>query len=161
MERKMKKILICLTLMTLVMSACSAGNDAYPNPSYPDPGYENPSYENPSDINQYLPQPSDLNLTREDAYVTSSDLLTMESMPLQFSLNIKGNLPNPCHRLRISPNPPDAENRINVEVYSLLDPAQICVQTTKAYDVNFPLGSYPSGHYILLVNGNQVAEFDA
>lgn len=157
----MKKILICLTLMTLVMSACSAGNDAYPNPSYPEPGYENPSDENPSDPNQYQPQPSDLNLIRGDAYVTLSDLLIMESMPLQFSLHLQGNLPNPCSLLRISPNPPDAANRINVEVYSLADPAQICVQTTKAYDVNYPLGSYPSGHYILLVNGNQVAEFDA
>jgi hypothetical protein len=161
MERNMKKIIISLTLITLALSACSAGNGAYPNPSYPDPGYENPTYENPSDPNQYRPQPSDLSLTRQDAYVTSSDLLVMESMPLQFSLYLKGSLPNPCSLLRISPNPPDAENKINVEVYSLIDPAQICVQTTKDFDVNFPLGSYPSGHYILLVNGTQAAEFDA
>src|SRR5688500_17489277 len=103
----MKKILISMTLLTLILSACASQDGAYPNPVYPDPGYENPAYENPSDINQYLPQPSDLNLTREDAHVASSDLLIMESMPLQFSLNLKGNLPNPCYLLRISPNPPD------------------------------------------------------
>jgi hypothetical protein len=152
----MKKILISLTLITLALSACSAGSGAYPDPSYP-----NPTQSNPADINQYLPQPSDLNLIRGDAYVTLSEILIMESMPLQFSLYLKGSLPNPCSLLRISPNPPDAENRINVEVYSLVDPAQVCVQTTKDYDVSFPLGSYPSGHYILLVNGNQVTEFDA
>jgi hypothetical protein len=161
MEMKMKKILISMTLLTLVLSACSSQNGAYPNPTYPDPGYQNPTYENPSDINQYLPQPSDLNLKREDAYVDSSQLLIMESMPLQFSINLKGNLPNPCYRLRISPAQPDAENKINVEVYSLVDPELICVQTTKPYDVNFPLGSYPTGHYFLLVNGVQIAEFDA
>lgn len=157
----MKKILISMILLTIVLSACTSQNGAYPNPVYPDPGYENPNPENPSDPNQYRPQPSDLNLMRKDAHVASSDLLIMESMPLQFSLNLKGNLPNPCYRLRISPAQPDAENKINVEVYSLVNPELICVQTTKAYDVNFPLGSYPSGHYILLVNGNQVAEFDA
>jgi hypothetical protein len=161
MERKMKKILISLTLITLTLSACSAGSGAYPNPSYPGPGYEGPTHENPSDPNQYRPQPSDLNLIRGEAYIDSSDLLTMESMPLQFSLYLKGSLPNPCSLLRISSSPPDAENRIHVEVYSLADPAQICVQTTKDFDVSFPLGSYPSGHYILLVNGNQVSEFDA
>jgi hypothetical protein len=161
MERNMKRILISLTLITLTLSACSVGNGAYPNPSYPDPGYENPGYENPSDINQYLPNPADLNLTRQDAHVASSQLLIMESMPQQFSINLKGNLPNPCYRLRIAPSAPDAENKINVEVYSLIDPELVCTQTTKPYDVNFPLGSYPSGHYFLLVNGTQIAEFDA
>jgi hypothetical protein len=58
-------------------------------------------------------------------------------------------------------NPPDAENKILVEVYSIIGPDQVCVQVLSPFEVNVPLGSFAPGYYILLINGEQAAEFEA
>ena len=108
-----------------------------------------------------LPRPGDKALHRGTVYLDSADLLTLESYPLQFSLALAGNLPTPCNHLRVAVSPPDAENKIVVNVYSVVDPNAVCIQMLEAFEVSIPLGSYPSGHYTLWVNGEQVAEFDA
>jgi hypothetical protein len=108
-----------------------------------------------------LPRPADSDLTRGAVYLDSIELLTMESFPLQFSLALAGNLPTPCDQLRVAVSPPDADNKIVVDVYSLSDPDAICAEVLKPFTATIPLGSFPSGHYTLWVNGEQVAEFDA
>jgi len=108
-----------------------------------------------------LPRPGDKALHRGTVYLDSADLLTLESYPLQFSLALAGNLPTPCNHLRVAVSPPDAENKIVVNVYSVADPNAVCIQMLEPFEVSIPLGSYPSGHYTLWVNGEQVAEFDA
>ena len=109
----------------------------------------------------YAPRPGDDQLLRGEIYLDSVDLLTMESYPLQFALILKGNLPTPCHEIRVVVSESDAENKINLEVYSLADPDAICVQMLQPFEQNIPLGSFPSGHYTVWINGEQVAEFDA
>jgi hypothetical protein len=74
-------------------------------------------------------------------------------------LNLKGTLSTPCHHLRAKVNQPDAENRIQVEVYSIHDPDEICIQMLEEYETNIPLGSFPDGSYTIWVNGEQVGEF--
>jgi hypothetical protein len=98
---------------------------------------------------------------RGAVYLDSTNLLTMESFPLQFALVLKGNLPTPCHKLKVAVSPPDAQNKIVVDAYSVFDPNVICAQALQPFAENFPLGSFPTGHYVLWVNGKQVAEFDA
>lgn len=156
----MKKIFTFLFTFTLLLSACGT------NPNEPissTPSYPNNSYPNSSNTNtnDFSPKPEDVTLIRNEAYIDSNDLLTMESYPPQFMLALKGSLPTPCHQLRVMVNPPDAENKILVEVYSVTNPDQICVQVLSPFAVNVPLGSFAAGHYILFVNENQVAEFDA
>ncbi len=148
----MKKIFSTLLVFAVFLSACAS--------TFDEPVSSDTPHTNEPQAN-YLPQPADSLLTRGEAYIDSSDLLTMESYPLQFMLNIKGNLPTPCHQLRALVNPPDAENKILVEVYSVSDPNAICVQALSPFEVNIPLGSFAAGKYVLFVNGNQVAEFDA
>ena len=109
----------------------------------------------------YAPRPGDDQLTRGEAFIDSADLLTMESFPLQFALVLKGNLPTPCHQIRVIYNEPDAENKIKLEVYSVTDPNAACAQMLQPFEQNISLGSFPSGHYTVWVNGQQVAEFDA
>jgi hypothetical protein len=109
----------------------------------------------------YAPQPGDDALQRGNAYINSVDILTMESYPLQFAVVLKGELPTPCHELRIIYNPPDAENKIQIEVFSVADPNAVCAQMLQPFEQNIPLGSFPAGHYTLWVNGNQMGEFDA
>ena len=144
-------------MVAIILCACGANPDetissdqSYPNPSYPN--------EPQAD---YLPKPDDAFLTRGEAYIDSRDLLTMESYPLQFMLSLKGNTPSPCHQLRVLVNAPDAENKILVEAYSVSDPNKVCAQVLSPFEVNVPLGSFAPGYYILLINGEQAAEFEA
>lgn len=109
----------------------------------------------------YLPRAGDEQLQRGEVYLDSVDLLAMESYPPQFSLLLKGNLPTPCHQLRVTYHEPDTQNRIMIEVYSLADPQAVCAQMLQPFEQAVPLGSFPSGHYTLWVNGKQISEFDA
>ena len=85
----------------------------------------------------------------------------MESYPVQIMLALKGSLPTPCNQLRVVDNPPDKQNRIQVEVYSVLDPEQMCAQVLEPFEANIGLGSFPRGHYSVWVNGEMVGEFDS
>jgi len=87
--------------------------------------------------------------------------LTLESFPLQFTLHIVGNLPTPCNALRVAISPPDAGNKILMDVYSVINPNRVCTQVLQPFDVNIPLGSFPQGNYSLWINGELVAEFQA
>lgn len=144
----MKKILL---IIIFALTACSPALDEPINS-------DDPVTPQASD---YLPIPEDSNLIRGVIYLDSADLLTMESFPLQFSLALKGNLPTPCHKLRVAANQPDADNKIIIEVYSVTDPNTACVLVLEPFEVNFPLGSFPEGNYTIWINGEQAAEFDA
>jgi hypothetical protein len=100
-------------------------------------------------------------LTRGEAFLEAKSLATLESYPVQFMLQLKGELPTPCHKLRIAVEPPDKDNKVAVDVYSVVNPAEICIQVLAPFEVAFPLGSYPAGIYTLWVNGEMVAEFQA
>ncbi|MBK8821175.1 MAG: hypothetical protein IPN58_00840 [Anaerolineales bacterium] len=70
----------------------------------------------------------------------------------------------PAHLLQpvqVDVSPPDAENKILVDVYSHSSPDQICTQVIAPFDVNIPLGSFPAGKYLLWVNGEMLAEFQS
>lgn len=123
---------------------------------------EPPEQGAPRPINsQYLPQRDDGKLKRGEVYIDHSEVLVMESYPVQIMLVLQGALPTPCHQLRVIARPPDEGNRIQVDVYSMVDPAQICAQVLEPLDANIGLGSFPSGHYSVWVNGEMVGEFDA
>jgi len=107
------------------------------------------------------PQPSDQALEQGPAYIEGAEVLVLESFPVQIMLNLSGSLPTPCHQLRLTVAKPDAQNQIAVEVYSVVDPGQICTQNLAPFDVAVPLGSFPSGDYTILVNGTPMGEFTA
>lgn len=160
----MKKISIFL-LALILLSACNGSQTAQPEqPSYPnEPSYPNaPSYPNDSGTGQqpYAPQPGDAALTRGEVQLDSVDVLVMESYPVQIMLALRGSLPTPCNQLRVAANPPDQKNRILVDVYSVIDPEQICTQVLEPFEANVGLGSFQPGHYTVWVNGEMVGEFD-
>jgi inhibitor of cysteine peptidase len=165
----MKKLPLFL-LIVLLLAACApttsnpdqSGNN--PNQPVDDPNRPTSSDDPviiPQKFDNTIPRPADKNLLRGNAYVESADLLTMESYPLQFMLVVSGNLPTPCDQLRVDVRPPDAENQIVVEVYSVVEPDKMCTEVLQPFSINIPLGSFPSGHYSVWVNGEQAAEFDA
>ncbi len=129
---------------------------AYPAPTSPQ-GVTQPkdATSNPS----LLPTGTgEANMIRAKAFVDESDLISPKSSSEQFVLHVSGSLPTPCNQLQTSLKPPDEQNRIQVEVYSLLPPDKICAQVLVPFDTNIPLGSLKSGKYTVILNGAQVSE---
>jgi hypothetical protein len=123
------------------------------SPAYPSPGEPLPA--------PFAPQPGDESKRRGEAFVESTDILILESFPPQFNLHLTGSLPTPCNELRMVAQPPDAQNQIQVEVYSLVEPGKVCAQVLQPFDVSLPLGSFATGSYAVLVNGEQVGKIEA
>jgi hypothetical protein len=179
-EIKMSPKIPLLILLTILLAACSgefpaAAPSAPEQPVIATPAdtelsptettpimVEPPERGAPRPINsEYLPQRDDGNLTRGNVYIDHSELLIMESYPVQIALMLQGSLPTPCNQLRVVARPPDEQNQIQVEAYSVSDPEQLCTQVLEPFDANIGLGSFPSGHYSVWVNGEMVGEFDA
>lgn len=155
METVMKRILFTIPILILAMSACRpAAQPAMDEPV----NNETPSAPRTSN---FIPSPTESNLMRGEVYLDSMELLSLESFPLQFMLALKGNLPTPCHQLRVAVSPPDADNKVIVDVYSISNPDEMCAQVLEPFEIDFPLGSFPAGRYMLWVNGEMVIEFQS
>lgn len=115
---------------------------------------------NESQGSPFAPQPGDENLTRGNVFIDEASLVIRESYPPQVSLSIRGGLPTPCHQLRVEIASPDQENNIRAEAYSVVDPNMICTQVIKSFQEYIDLGTFPSGHYSVWLNGEVVGEFD-
>jgi hypothetical protein len=153
----MKDILmpIALSLLVASLAGCSLLPSAGDEPTQtPQPSIPPSSYE---------PQPSDDKLRRDPAFVEleNSSLVIMESYPIQVNAILNGNLPDPCHQLRAVVTPANADNIINLEVYSVADPSQACITVIEPFTATIPLGSYSGAHYIVTVNGEVLGEFDS
>ena len=157
------KTILTFLFVTLLLSACRIGpSTPITGPVSPDepvtseaPGTGEPAPQ------PYLPQPGDAGLIRGAAFIESSNLLILESYPVQIVLALTGSLPTPCNELRVATNPPDSRNQIQVEVYSVIEPDQMCAEVLEPFELNVGLGSFPSGHYSVWVNGEMVGEFDS
>lgn len=136
-----------------VLPALPAGQ-----PEYPLPQASVPVGQAPGTAQPWESQPGDDKLQRGNVYLDSQQILTLESFPPQFVLELKGNLPTPCNKLRVKINPPDENRQIKVEVYSLVDPAEICIQVLEAFQVSVPLKDLPTGTYKVLVNQQPAVE---
>lgn len=161
---KFQKLLMILAICAIVLSACAPGQATVESPTataQPDepvastPG--NPEPETPS----YEPQPGDKNMTRSKVYIEGAEVLVLESEPPQVMLHVAGNLPNPCHNLRIQVNPPDAKNNILVDVYAVVDPTKNCIEVIKPFDASVRLDvGLAKGAYSVYVNGEPIGAMD-
>ena len=154
------KSLILIVLLFLI-AACAAQPPATEDPDSPvtSPPQDNMPTGEPSQ-NPLAPQPGDQSLTRGNVFITEASLVIRESFPPQVSVPIKGELPTPCHQLRAEINEPDTDNKIVVEVYSVVNPDLVCIQVVEPFEEAVDLGTYPSGHYTVWVNGEMIGEFD-
>ena len=149
------KTLSTLSILFLILAACAS----LPASQDPDqPVVNEPGGTPPAD--PFSPQPGDAALAEGPVYIDSLELLTLESYPLQFVLVLKGNLPSPCHQLRLTVAPPDETGRIGVRAYSLADPETACIAVLEPFEANLALGSFSPGHYQILINGEPGLEFD-
>lgn len=157
----MSKLRLLLLVVSLALSACAAPATTTPGPDDPvaSPLTEQPILVDPT--KEPIIMPTDGNLSREGIFIDEMGLIIRESFPPQIALTFSGNLPTPCHQIRSVVSDPDAENKINVEVYTLVDPNIMCTQVLKPFTESIELGTFPSGHYSVWVNGQLAGEFDS
>jgi hypothetical protein len=113
------------------------------------------------DTHPFAPKPGDAQLMRGEVFINETNLLIRESYPPQISLSIWGDLPTPCHELRAEIASPDSENKIMVDAYSVVDPNMVCTQVLEPFEESIDLGTFPTGHYSVWVNGELAGEFDS
>lgn len=113
--------------------------------------------------NPYAPQSVDGDMQRDSVTIDSSMLALSKSLPPQVLLMFAYFPPTPCHELRVEVSAPNAQNQINVDAYSVVKKDTACVLMALATPLNasLNLGSFPSGHYSLWLNGASVGEFDS
>ncbi len=56
---------------------------------------------------------------------------------------------------------PDEDNQIRIEVYSVANPDEICIQVLSPFKVEIRLDTFDEGEYVVWVNGEQIGEFQA
>ena len=135
------------------------------NPAYPEPGNTgtNSTVIPPSG---YEPQPGDENLKRGPVFLDIANTqfsISQFSSPvpptIQAEVVLHGNLPNPCHSLRVVVAPVDENRVINLEVYSVVKPDEACITVLEPFTASIPLGSYSDDQYTMMVNGEWIGEF--
>ncbi len=133
-----------------------------PNQAYPVPGTPNAA-TSAFPPSGYEPQPGDAKLERDQVTLDlpNSQVVSKQSQPPQVSVMLMGSLPNPCHQLRVVVSGPTAQNEINLDVYSVFDLNEACIEVIQPFSVAIPMGTLPSGHYTVLVNGQVLGSFDA
>jgi hypothetical protein len=157
------------TALETAYPAPESGNNptsAYPAPSSDttettgETPYPGPNQPNGNNLSSPLdPVPGEESMTKGKVFIDSSEVKVLESDPVQAGLVLVGSLPTPCHYLRVTMTPPDAENKIALEVYSVTDPATVCVTVLQPFETTISLGSFTSGTYTIWVNGQQVGEY--
>lgn len=153
-------VIILIAVLFVFTSACSPAEPVLP-PTDDSPGADQPvSPGTPTEGGSMplVPLPGDENMQRGNVFIDEVEILVLESFPPQFNLIVRGNLPTPCHQLRWEAQEPDAQNRIEVEVYSLVNPDEMCIQVLQSFEEVISLGSFPDGKYTIWVNGQQSGE---
>lgn len=152
---------LCIIILSLLLTACSSPLRSTTPTTVPTIEFILPPTPTPAPTMAYQPLPSDSTLERVDIYPDFANLYISQSTPVKVSLELNGNLPNGCHQLRVNVQPPNDQNQILIEVYSVVDSGAICAQVIQEFEVSVPLGSFPAGHYTVIVNGTEIGQFDA
>jgi hypothetical protein len=143
-----RNLIVASVLLFLFLAACA--------------GADTPVTSQPADPQPVPTSTRDLGDMQEGAvFIDSSELLIMESYPVQINLHVVGNLPTPCHQFQADVAAPDSQNQIHVRVYSLVNPAVMCTQVLQPFDenVSIPMTDAADGTYTVWVNGELVGEF--
>ena len=145
--KPLKNILLFVLAVTLI-AAC--GPKAIATPGF-------------QDYNPYAPQNGDSDLIAGDITVDSSSLRLTMSQPPQVMVSFAYFQPTPCYQLRLEIGAPDADNHINLKAYAVAEKDKPCALMALAtpLQASLNLGSFPRGHYFVVLNGNQIGEFDS
>jgi hypothetical protein len=113
--------------------------------------------------NPYAPQAGDSDLMTGDVRIDSSSIALAKSEPPQVIMNFAYFQPTPCYQLRVEVSAPDSQNQIVLKAYAVAEKDKPCalMALSTPLQASLNLGSFPKGHYIVLLNGSQIGEFDS
>ena len=94
----------------------------------------------------------------DPVYIQSTDIRYLESYPVQVDLIVRGSLPTPCHE--IDSDVQVSDDGVDVQLWSVADPDQVCAQVLEPFGVSIPLGSFKSASLPVLVNGDEVGRIE-
>ena len=94
-----------------------------------------------------------------DVWITSADLLIMESFPIQVSLQVEGEKPTPCHEVFWTVE--DTGDTIEITMISQVNSDQSCVQVIEPFMISVPLGSWAEESRDVHLNGELVGSFES
>ncbi len=136
--------ILSFVLFALLVSACG------PKPTPATLHFDNP----------YAPQPGDSNLMVGDLKIESGSVSVADS---QVTVNFAYRPPTPCYKLRVEVSGPNPQNQISLKAYGVAEKNKACTLMPLAtpLQASLNLGSVPRGHYTVLLNGNQIGEFDS
>jgi len=133
--------LLSLLVLTLLLAACGGADEPIdsttPSPSTTAPGAI------PDDAGP--------------VFVETTDILMMESLPVQVALRVTGNLPTPCHRPVWEVE--DDGTTIAVTLASVSDPDVLCAQVLEPFELSIPLGDFEAGSRVVTLNGEEIGDF--
>lgn len=166
------RMILLISIMALLVAACgspaqqtpaedkSVDKTETPMPATPTP--TEPVETQPSEGPQYAPLeplPDEGEMIRGGISIRTSEIILMESFPVQVQLRVSGVLPTPCHMPRAEVTGPDEDGNIYVEMWTLTDTDAVCIQVLQPFETSIPLGSYESGSFTVFLNDKEVGDF--
>ena len=139
----MKRFLTVVLAFSLITIACADSPDE-PVDSGDPPSPTTAPMEVPADASPF--------------FVDSTDILLMESFPVQVALRVNGNLPSPCHQPVWEIE--DDGTAIHVTLATVADDDRACTQVLVPTELSVPLGSFESGGRTVILNGEEVGDFE-
>jgi len=141
----MKRLLL-IPLFAILLAACGASGDG-------DTTTDDTTLPSPTTGPSSGPIPDDAS----PVFVETTDILLMESFPVQVVLRVTGNLPTPCHEPVWEVV--DDGVTIAVALASVADPDVMCTQVLEPFEISIPLGDFESGARVVTLNGEEIGEF--
>jgi len=91
--------------------------------------------------------------------ITNTDLLILESFPIQVNLQVEGEKPTPCHEIFWTVE--DDGETIEITMISQVNSDQSCAQVIEPFMISVPLGSWAEESRDVVLNGEIVGSFDS
>ncbi len=95
---------------------------------------------------------------QDPVIIKHTELLQLESFPVQVVLQVEGELPDPCHEAKWTVSEPDPDGRIDVELHAEAPAGLDCIQILQPMTLRIPIGSFKSGRYGVWLNGEKAGE---
>ena len=94
-------------------------------------------------------------MIRGNVFIEGTQITAPEVPGGQVNLTIQGYLPTPCHIFQVEVSPPDAENEIQIDAFSLVPAEQVCIDVIQDFTTDVPLGMLSAGIYTIWLNGEK------
>lgn len=127
------RLFACFFVLAVLVSACVAGDAGFGDGSTtttPAGGIEGP------------------------VFIDSTELLYLESFPVQVRLLVRGSLPTPCHVAEWSVG--GGVGAIEVSLWSVVALGQNCAQVLEPFAVSIALGSFETADLAVVLNDEQI-----